>query len=246
MNGTGGGAPADEEATGYPMENALNSSRKIVWQTSAAPVSPTQLDIDLGAATICNVGWINGLRYSDTSKVLSTVKIYKASSYPTFTLADEITIPAITAEGEAPRDAGKAFNDPWNLRYWRFEFTFSGSAGAFTIGKIGLGVISDLGVYYAAGSEDTPTRFQAKSQTLDGCPEINDYGDPGRNIRLIFPTVDSTLKAKLVPLARLSGSFIYIDPADNFYEVVLADSQVPFSRVFTSLDYSELNLTRLP
>ena len=48
-NGTGGGAPAREEASPYLMENAKNSDRSTVWMTSASPAVPTYFDIDLGS-----------------------------------------------------------------------------------------------------------------------------------------------------------------------------------------------------
>lgn len=248
-NGGGGSAPALDETTGYPMTNALLEGRKVLWQTAATPASPLYFDVDLGTEQTMAAAWIAGLRYSDNTKPLGSVVVSCATTYYPgggWTAAGTITVPAVTASGDIPRDAGVVFAATHAARYWRFAFTFSGAAGKFSLGKLGLGVLTDLGVVAAPGSTDYPIRFRTVAQAVDGIPEIYDYGDPGRALHLSFPTADTTLAAQLLTLQQAHGTLTFIDYNGNFYEVWIPSGGWTAAYGRGTIEAIEVELARLP
>lgn len=259
-NGTGGGAPAlDQDASGlYLMANAIQDDRESFWLTSSSPASPINLDIGLGTQRSVSCVWVSGILYTAAANDLATVTVtghattYSASEAG-YSSRGTITIPAVTAQGMAPRDAG-AIISALPTTYLRFKFNFRGGPAQFAIGKIGVGLAIDLGGYYSAGSTDDPVRYRTVSRTIGGHPEVIDYGLVGRAIDLKFDGI-STLggptagtQAALLSLAECRTSFMYIDPADNFYECILRDARVGNSRVFAAsgLHNMSVPLERLP
>jgi hypothetical protein len=246
LNGTGGGAPALEQSTGFPMTNALTNDRYTLWKTSTAPASPTVFDLDLGQNRSIASASIHGLRVS--SLTILSVNIYRsteANGYPPVDLSSWTSTGSFSTIS-APRDIGTSFTAV-SARYWRFEFSVSYAGSAFfTLGKLGLGPLSDLGFVYSPGSQETIVRYRTEASTPAGQTVINDFGDTGRLWSLQFDSITGATLTTLQSLAAQSGSFIYVDDAGVYYDVILQGGRLARTRRFNDLYSTTVELQRLP
>lgn len=240
LNGTGGGSiPARSETSPYLMENALVAGRRTVWQTAASPGSPFTLDLDLASAKSVNCAVLCGMR--SESGMSSCDVQYASTYYPTATTWT--TVDSISLTG-TPRDAGVVFaGGSVSARYWRLSIT---NFGQFSLSSVWLGVYTDLGAAHSPDAETTPFTVRMESQHSDGSYLVNVLGDKGHDFTLPFNTIDSTLKGTIQTLSDLSGSLIYIDPDDSFFEVIVRGARVQTRRTHSSIFGTNVEMARLP
>lgn len=241
-NATDAGAPARDETSPYLMENAMRAGRKTLWQTSSTVASPMMFDVDLGAARAVDCAVVCGFR-ADSAIGASCDVQYSTTYYPAataWTTADSITLTG------APRDAGKVFaGGSVTKRYWRFSFTFAG-ATSFSLSSLWLGVLTDLGGLHSPDAVTTPFRNRLEQGQQDGSFVLNDLGDKGHDFTLPFNVANATLRTTLAGLSDKSGSFVYIDPDDYFYEVIVRQGRVNQRRTHATIFGSDVELARLP
>ena len=240
LNGTGGGTPALEETAPYVMTNAMTAGRRTKWQTSAAPASPLTFDVDLGAARAVGCAAVCGLR-SDSGVIMGSCDVqWGASATGAWTTLDSV---AITG---SPRDAGVVFTGgSVTKRYWRFNFTFAGTGG-FSLSSLWLGALTDLGGMHSPDAETSPFQNRAESQVSDGSYLINTLGDKGHDFTLPFNVASASLRTTMQAISDLSGSFVYIDPDGNFYEVIARGGRVTTRRSHATIYALGVELARLP
>jgi hypothetical protein len=243
-NGTGGGAPALDQSTGYPTSNLKTSDRYTLWKTGDPPSgSPVQVDFDLGSnKTVTSVG-VLGYR-GPFGTAVTSVAIYSAASasgYPpgAWTLQATINVNALFDT----RDFG-AIIASVSHRYWRFEFTHGGTA--WSIGKLWVGNATDLGAIHSPGGLYAPFRNRLETPLPNGAVVLSDLGDPGADWTLPWQTITSSLRTTLLSLQQQTGSFLMIDPDDNFFEVYLVGGRAETLRQFTTTFDANLALRRLP
>jgi len=240
LNGTGGGSiPARDETSPYLMENAMTAGRRTKWQTSSGVASPFTFDVDMGSATSINCAAVCGIR-CDAGMGSCDIQ-YSTTYYPTattWTTADSISLIS------TPRDGGVVFaGGAVSKRYWRFNIT---SFGQFSLSSLWLGSYTDLGGMHSPDAETTPFGNRAESQHTDGSFLVNVLGEKGHDFTLPFNATDSTLKTTLQSLSDVEGSVVYIDPDDNFYEVIVRGARVPTKRSHSSIYGVNVELARLP
>lgn len=239
-NGTGGGAPALDETAPYTMARLLNASRLAFWMTSAAPASPMLVDFDLGASKSISAVGVHGFRPSATAAA-TTVNVYSGAAYPAATLRATFSLIA------GPRDIGAAISTI-SARYWRFEIY---NTAPFSVAKFLLGPLTDLGYAHGPGGDATIYRFRNETPLIGGGVLVDDLGDPGKSFSIPVPTATQTRRAALEALVQQTGSFSYLDPDDELYEVLMSDSaRLEVSRAFAagaaSVYSLNLRLTRQP
>lgn len=241
LNGTGGGSiPARDETSPYLMENAMRAGRKTKWQTSSGVSSPMTFDIDLGAARAVDCAAVCGFR-ADSSVAVTCDVQYSTTYYPTattWTTADSVPLT------NNPRDAGKAFSGgSLTKRYWRFNFSCT---GPFSLSSLWLGVLTDLGGLHSPDAVTTPFRNRLEQGQQDGSFILNDLGDKGHDFTLPFNVTNATLRTTLAGLSDHSGSLVYIDPDEYFYEVILRQGRVSQRRSHSTIFGTDIEMARLP
>jgi hypothetical protein len=250
--GTGGSAPADDETAGAIMENAIYADRGTFWKTSSTPAGTIDFDIDLGAALASGATCAGLCGYRPVGAGTFATCVVKSSTtvtYPrTWTTRGTITPPTWVDGAANMRDMVVTFAAVTD-RFWRWEFTTVTGTG-FSMGQMLLGTMTDLGMYYAANSEDSPVRYRSRARTIAGHPVIRDLGDEGSSIVLLFPTLhqvnDAAGLTALLALADKRGSFFYISPDDRLREVVLSQDKVTRTRVFNNVDGLQVELEQVP
>lgn len=241
-NGSGGGAPSRDELSTYPMENALQSDRYTPWVTAAAPAGTIEFDIDLGSSIAITTACILGFRCS-SSAVQVTVQEGGAAYGPgPWTSVGSISLT------NSPRDAGATFGSV-SARYWKFKFEFV--SNQFSVGKLALGVLTDLGGAHSPGGESSPHGFRLEQAQTGGAVVLTQLSsDRGRDISLPFLVATSSLRTTLATIAALDGSYVYLDPDDAFYEVFCPEKKLSVRRQFingSSFLYDiDMQLRRLP
>jgi len=236
-NGTGGGAPARNEASPYVMENAQGTDRSSAWATSAAPDVPQYIDFDLGSSKAITVFAILGFRASTISAVTA--------------------MSAYTSGGAVYPPVGWTFRGGLNVardtaliigsvsqRYVRFQFDLP--LAAFSVGRLWVGSPTDIGVYHDTDGVYGVSRNRMETQLPGGAFVLTDLGDPGGRYSLRFSTADATLKNTLKGLRDQSGSFVVIDPEGQVREVFVPGGQVEPIRRWNSVWDVPLELTVMP
>lgn len=240
-NGGGGGAPALDQTSPYTMANAQNSDRYTLWETSSSPAAPVWVDFDLGANTTVTAAAVLGIRL--TGSGFTSVKVWSASAatgYPP-------SIPTVfTQQGQLAgdaRDMGVTFASV-SHRYWRFEFNHTGAP--WFVGRLWLGVPTDLGLVHSPGGIYSPYRNRSEKPAPGGAPILLDIGDPGADFTLPWKTIPSSLRDTLLSLADQSGSFILIDADGNFFEVYVKRGGLKVARQSPVSFDANVELARMP
>lgn len=241
-NGGGGGAPARDEVASHPMENAFTADRETPWLTNAAPAGTINFDVDLGSSIALTAAGIAGFRCAS-----SVVQVTVQEGGNAYGPGPWTTVGTFSLTG-SPRDKGVTFGST-TARYWRFIFSFV--VNQFSVGKLVLGVVTDLGGVHAPGGDLGPHGFRLEQPMLGGAVVLTELStDMGRDFTLPFPTSTSALRSTLETIAALSGSFIMLDPNDAFYEVIVPEKRLGVRRVSTHgsdwLYDLDLRLKRLP
>jgi len=236
-NGTGGGAPARDETTPYIMENAKDSDRYHVWTSATTPASPLNVEFDMGSAVSIEAGALLGARSQDATQTLQ-LAVYSATAYP----GGPWTLRGITS-ASTKRDMATTFNAV-SARYWRMQITPS-VPSKFSIGRLWLGAIMDLALKHSPGAKSSPFRNRIEQAQATGPLVLNDLGDPGRDISLPFGQVGSATDTLLLTLHDQVGSFVFIDPDSNVFEVILRGGRVDRANNFSTYSDS-IDMARLP
>lgn len=240
-NGTGGGAPARDERTGYLMDNALYRDRYTAWGTAATPASPLYFDVDLGSDKSVACAAVLGLRAA--TGVPATCVVKSATAAAGYAPGPWTTRATLTLGSTTERDAGAVFAAT-SARYWRFEFTTVSTA--FYLGRLWLGASDDLGMLYSKGSSETPIVFGVSDVLPGGIPVDAYIGDEGRMWSLRFETVLAATRNSWLTALRTKQSFVLFDDADACFEVRLPQRSVPTDRTAYNVYTVNVELTRLP
>jgi hypothetical protein len=221
-NGTGG-APARDEIAPYVMENALERSRRVLWQ--AAGAGTVNVDLDLASHVQTRAGGIIGHRpLGASSDGIDSFKMQynDGNTYPPAGWTDLF---ADTPTDQA-RDKGIVWASNITLRYVRYALT---CGGPFTLGRLLLGLIDlDLGLLPSSQLERSHLPMVV-DRTAGEDPVVTVVGDIRSRFTLRFRSITGTVLAKLQQLAALGGlardarplPFIWIDGDDVFRELIV-------------------------
>jgi hypothetical protein len=224
-NGTGGGAPGRDEVAPYVMENALQHDRRVLWQQLSG--GTMQYDIDLGAARQVRALGLHGHRPLDAGGGLLSATMQYASSYPPGGGWANAGIVSLVGA----RDAVTVIPATQTFRYWRVDCDTVG--GAFTLGKIMLGQIVDLG--QNPSTQDERVRLpNVLDRTAGEDPIVTIVGDIRTQFTLRFRSITGTVLNTLRALAALGQSFILIDRDDVGWEVIVVDGEIEYELAFIS------------
>jgi len=247
LNGTGGGAPALSEATGYPMSNALQHDRYTQWQVAGGAGTPVNYDFDLGLNRDLYAIGLHGFRLLSgtmgdlTIQYAAAVAGYVPGAWSTFG-----TIAAASLNASGVRDVVSVDTTPPSGRYIRLSFVHT--TAVWSVGKVfatGTPTIN-AGVVYDIGGVETELRYQLVTTGPTGHPLLEDIGDQGRAWTVGFSAVSTATKNLLIGLGQQSRPFSLVDENDALYEVRTQSGVVMATRVFNDLWNVSLELVRLP
>lgn len=233
-NGTGGGAPARDETFPFTMERVQTADRRSKWLTAATPANPSYSDWDLGSAKTVSALAALGIRSLDPAQTL-TVNVYSASVYGTWNFV------AVTATG-AGRDLACTFGSTV-ARYWRAAFY--GGVSQFSVGRIVVGALTDLGLIADPGDQSSPFQNRLEQVLQDGSYNVNSLGDDGRNFTLTITCTDTMLD-QLEALAAARASLLFFDSKDRVHEVLITGGRASVTRTFNGRYEVTLEMVRLP
>jgi hypothetical protein len=248
LNGTGGGAPALDQTSPYTMAKVIVTDRYDPWVTANPPSgSPLPLDLDLATnrsvTTAAVLGYRPGVAGTSPVSSVEVLSSTAANGYPPVAGSSWTTRGVISLSGGVWRDAGTTFNSS-SGRYWRFDFTNVGAQ--WSVGRVWLGINSDLGAMHSPGGIYSPFRNRLETPQPGGAVVLSDLGDPGLDITLPWNTINSTLKNTLLSMSQRSGSFLFLDGDDNFFEVFAVNGRVSTSRQYTSVFNADVQLKAMP
>jgi hypothetical protein len=219
LNGTGGGAPARDEVSGYVMENVMYADRRSLWKLSGG----ASLEVDFrltsgpGDTSIAAAALLGHRPTTSSGSGITTCTVRgatNAAGYPPGAWTD---LGVISMSGK-PRNGGVTFA-PTSIRYLRFSIT---CADNFTLGRIWGGQINtDLGQLCAADA-GASRRYIVPSVDMEtvGGENYRTYlsDDPHIEASLPFRDIGTTEHDALVTNAQLRQSLIWIDNANIFRE----------------------------
>lgn len=229
----GGGARHDDASGVFPIERALNGDRRSVWKTDGT--NNVVVVLDLGA--VKSYDTIAFLGYRKIGSALTACAVDDSFSGAVFNVVSS-SIPLTT-----PRDAGVILGSVRANRYIRFTFT---NTGAFTLGRLFIGLAVDLLKAHTPGAEDTTFQNRLEQGLKSGSTNVNTLGDPGANITLSFMGLTGTARDQLRAVAAAPGSVVFVDPEDVVREVLIRGGQVKTTREFEDRYDCVMEATRLP
>ena len=233
-NGSGGGAPALDETTGFPMSNLLIPDRYTPWKSLSPPAtSPLQIDVDLLSSQAVEVAALLGFR--PTPGPAGAVTVYSASAYPGGPWTPRGTTPSLTGGAGNYQTNFASFS----ARYWRFEI--ASIVGQIRVGQLWLGQLVDLGILYAPGSSRHLRRLRTTYRTATGLPVIVDDGLNYREFSLSFPARTKAQRQQIESVASAPGSILYLDHDDLAYQV-FAPNGVDSVHVWNASEVNDLTL----
>lgn len=231
------GAPARDETAPFVMDNAVTADRYTPWQTSATPANPVDLDIDLGGAKTVTCAAVHGFRQAGANPM--TFTLWSSPDHVTWTqqggAAALTNLPA--------RDAGLVIASVL-ARYWRFEFADFG--GQFSVGRVMVGSITDLGFIGAPGLQFSRGRTRLETPIPSGAVVLRDLGDRTASSHLPWQFATSAKMSTLLGIRDQAGSFTFFDADDNVWEVYARGGQVTGQRQWTSLFDEDCELVVMP
>lgn len=240
-NGSGGGAPALDEATSYTTARAQNTDRYSLWKTSGAG-GTYNVDFDLGSAKSVRLGALLGL--TCLTPTGGTLTLQHANSYypGAWTTAGTAT----WASGD--RDVGVVLNSAAvSERYWRFNIVTT-VATNITLGRLFLGTWANYELIgmHSPGGISSPYQNRIEQALADGSFNVNTLGYPGRDFTLPFNQVTSTDRDILTAAAAASGSVVFVDGEDDVYEVLVMGGRADVSRRSGTTFDTNVTMKRLP
>lgn len=210
------GAPAKEEDADFPMQNIGYSSRYRLWRTSAAPVTPVDVDFYFSVTHPVKMVGLANIRAYRGAAGIGTLEVFYGSdtAYP----------PASWVQALAPQAIASTANDAMfeiaspTSRSWRLRIANSGQFSC----KPWL-VRNDQTIDFTegAGVVESTSRIRApKSTSLLGGVMFNDLGvGKGATIKRwkIHDVVSSAQRTSL--LAAQTRTLIFRDVYGAHYEV---------------------------
>jgi len=238
-NGTGGGAPAVSEATGYPMTNALQHDRYSFWQVASGSGTPFAFDVDLGEDNLITVAGLHGFRL--LSGTMGTFVVYYASAAQGYNPAAWAGGTFGSVSGATLGTSGVTANRDIAIvaavqttRYLRYSFTHT--TAVWSVGKLLASVaptiLAGADTIYGAGGVETDYRTQIVTAGASGHPVIEDLGDQGKAWQVTFPAVSTATKDLLRSLASSARPFSMLDDTDALYEVRIQSGAIQCSRPY--------------
>lgn len=242
-NGGGGGLPAREETSPHVMDRAFTADRLTPWVSAGTPTTPFEFWIDLGSSQSVTGVALLGHRPSLPGAVTNVVVASMASSAVPGTPTTRATLSFAADE----RDKGAAFS-AIGAQYWKISFT---NSGQWSLGRIVLGSVIDLGFAGAPGGDMSTFQNRAETQLPNGAFVIERRGDPGASFSVLLNVGSENDLANLRSIAAWSGTVVYIDPDGNVYECIVPGGQLEATRgAYLASGYSRyaiaLRLLRQP
>ena len=222
-NGSGGTSPALDEDANWPMKNLVIKPRDTFWRSSASPVSPLNVDFDLGVTNL-STRWAGVAKHRGYGsggitqiEVFTSSSSYPPGSPPSFTSRG--TISMTTADNDKLFDFGASVS----VRSLRVRIT---NTGQFSC-KLHLYKLADIVLYPHGGSAGDleslrRIRFPEK-ETLLGNRIFTELGSgvSARQRQFRVPVFSNLQLADLQEAQE--GAFFYRHHDGNFYEVVYAE-----------------------
>lgn len=250
--GSQGAAPALVQTSPYTMAQSLTRDRYTIWQ--ATPGASFAFDFDLGADYSVDSFGLLRLQYVGSTALTNITGHYTTSGtgyaggalsatppgWSNFAAALTIPAPPMTR-----RDFVLALASPVTGRYFRFDFNFS-VAGQFSVGKLMLGLRTDLGVLYSPTTAWTVTRPQLIAATPTGEDVIFDLSRKVWEFNGQFKSIQQSLRDTLLSLTDLPGTFAMLDTEDNALEMRLKDSGISWTHDFVGIYSATMNAVSLP
>lgn len=241
-NGAAGG-PARLEYAPFVMERALNRDRNSVWKLDGFG-GGIALDLDFGSAVALTAGAVLGLKALDGGSWTQCNIWYSSTYYPA-----AVTWTAASSNSFSADPARRNFGASWgsvSRRYWRVELALAAAPKLYTIGRVVLGVLLDLGIEHSPSGGVSPFQNRVEQGLADGSFNINTLGDPGSDIILPFNSVPAATRTMLESVAAATGSVVLLDNDGKTRECLVRGGRARESRPFTGLYDVSLELAELP
>jgi hypothetical protein len=130
-----------------------------------------------------------------------------------------------------------------SARWWRFIFNV-GASTQFSIAKLFLGVLADLGGQHSPGATYAPMGNRLETSLPGGAIVLSEQGDDGAEFRIPWQVAAPAVEAAFLSFQTLPGSRLLLWPDGHFYDAYLKGRQLTQTRNFQN-DY-ELILGRMP
>jgi hypothetical protein len=224
----------DDPSGRFPFENALNPDRRQVWKSDGS----SNVVVTIKNSSFFDMESVAVLGIS-TEGTIDSVEVSFSVDGATW-----FATPRPTLNLSGVRDAG-AFvvaRNFWPI-YARFSFT---NTGAFSIGRIFLGLQTDTGKVHSPGGEDTVFKNRLELGSDDGNVNVVPLGYDGENISLPFRSLKGLERNTLRSVAAWPGSVVLFDTEDRVLECIVNGGQVKTVRTFVDTYDCILTLTRLP
>jgi len=218
-NGMGGGAPGRIEDLDFPMENAIDRDRYVVWSSGASPPDPT--NADWGFAIDNGVAWaaLANRRVPGAGLTQFTLQ-YQTGVYTPGGSWTNLHTPVEVGGTSPKRNAFVQFNDT-TVRSLRWRLIGNGS---FTtkLWAGGLANIVDLGVIASPGLVETPIHPRTEEMTPEGAKHVLTHGSVYRRFSLPFEEAHVALFNQIRLAVLETRSFLLLTHEDELYEVIVA------------------------
>jgi hypothetical protein len=173
-------ATASTEATGFPVENAVDMNRGSQWKTTTSGTH--QLTVDLGSSPTLsglgvanhNLGTLDGGGYTITLR----------GSTDNFSVSNDIVKTLTVANDD---DYFATFTPTSSYRYWRLQAdTGSGTAMEVGVFYLGTAITLDNNPDTGTGFADVPTAQVLQSQSISGLAVVKKVGRITRQFSMTF------------------------------------------------------------
>lgn len=241
-NGTGGGAPALDEDSDWPMANLLSPDRYTYWRTSPVPFE-THVDFDLGSAqSIVAAGMANLRQVDPTLAVPSAPLLYYGTggSYP-----PSWTDVGLATDISTLNNKFETFG-AISARFWRFELGFA-NACTCKLWLVKSADVIDLGHDWNIGSSESRRRLREVVTSPAGLSFAFEPGQArGSDIlsgQFLLRRVQTTQRDSLRDrLSTLDTRFMVILGDGTAIETSLPEGNLPWSRRWSAPDLFDFEL----
>lgn len=245
LNGTGGGAPALDEVSGYPTSNTKTSDRYTLWkQSSGAGTINVDFDLLGSAANVgINVAALLGHRPTTAAgSGIASVTVQTQTNAVGYAPAGVWTTQGTITMGATARDGGVGFADA-SIRYVRFALSVT---DAFTLGRFFIGAVeTDFLCRYLPGMSRGVLNPRRENIAIGEAPVLNWLGDAYESFGMAF-MADTTLRNKLDALAKKRQTAVYIDHNSVFREVLVQRYSDAERWAADDLFDAQLDMMRMP
>ena len=237
-------------ATGYSAESIRSRDRHTVWKASSSAAYDAVFQYDLGQERSVRVLSICGEKHREWGSSLGpAVWLHYSEDGETWTNVSTTAIISQTAWGTTGNpvtpDLSYVFAASISAQFWQVSFY---NTNNFSVGKMFLGPINDLGLVYSPGTVIQSVR-QRTRHSVNGALAIHETGPAYRRWQLRFDKATATTQATLDSIHGLGRPFVYIDKGSKTWHVELDDDLLTRSHFYgnatTDLYDSSLNLVQL-